>query len=154
MGCEGDCATYLTMTLPSECSGEGTLYEACKANQPTEDFICTAEPMPAYFGDGCASRKAEVDACLDVYLPAPTQTCVRFCDLDATVCGKANVDFCQDACRNMALIPECIDEYEARIGCIAAFDESGLFCNAGAVDAADRSCDDESAALNRCFDEN
>jgi hypothetical protein len=125
---------------------------ACQNRQPATEFSCSLGQTPLYTGTNCDAEAQVADDCFRRELPPATPACQHYCELDGTVCAHPNVDGCKDACRIIALIPECVEEYEAHVACLAAFDATALVCAAELLKAADASCDDEYATLRACFD--
>lgn len=122
------------------------------SKQPATAFSCSEGGTPWYDGNACDAEEAAADQCLDAQLPEPSPNCLRFCDLDADVCGHDNVEVCREAsCRGIWLIPECADEYERWYDCLAALQPTALVCNTEMLQAADGSCNDERATIEQCF---
>lgn len=152
-GCEQDCVDFFDVGPIAACRHEFAAGYSCQAAQPTADFVCTEGGVPFFQGTGCSAQGSAAAACLDTNLPPAFPGCLRYCELDAEVCVH-DVEYCQDACRIIGVIPACEEEFKRHRDCIAALPASALVCNAELIEAVDDSCEVEDAALEQCFDVN
>jgi hypothetical protein len=152
-GCEQDCVDFFDVGPIAACRHEFAAGYSCQAAQPTADFVCSEGGVPFFQGTGCSAQGSAAAACLDASLPPALPGCLRYCEFDAEVCGH-DLEYCQDACRIIGVIPGCEEEFTRHRDCIAALPASALVCRADMLEAADGSCEAEDAALEQCFDAN